>query len=63
VPAGKKSTWCRGGDARVEADRAKVVRCHVCDRRLKLRTVLHQPEYGEKHGVDGYRIPTHKEKR
>lgn len=62
VPAGKKSTWCRGGGTNIEADEAKVVRCPVCNRRLRLKTILHQPEYGEKYGIDGYEIPQHKEK-
>ena len=63
MPAGKKSNWCKGSGVYPEgADKAKVVRCPVCNRRLKLKTILHQPEYGEKYGIDGYRIPNNKEK-
>jgi len=27
-----------------------------------LKTILHQPPYGEAYGIDGYKIPEHKEK-
>ena len=62
VPAGKKTNWCRGGGKWFEADKAKTVRCPVCNRRLMLKTILHQPPYGEAYGIDGYKVPEHKEK-
>ena len=64
MPAGKKDNWCSGGGIWFEdATKASIERCNKCGRRLRLKTILHQPPYGEKYGIDGYKIPAHKEKK
>ena len=60
MPAGKKDNWCKGGGTNIESEKAKIVRCPVCNRRLMLKTILHQPPYPE---VEAYVIPPHKEKK
>ena len=51
--------YCPGGGTTVDVDRARKVRCGVCNRRLTAKTTLHgegtsQPEF------EGYTVPQHK---
>lgn len=63
MPAGKTKEWCPGGNKWADIDKVEMIRCKTCNRRLKAKTILHQPEYGESYGIEGYKVPNHKRKK